>query len=116
MTRKINYEKSSGNIFKDLGFVEPELEELKAQLALQVFKAIKTHKLNQTQAAKVLGIDQPEISNLKLGKYSRFKVERLFNFLNRLNLNIDIMISKAKRGQPRQRIVEQKSNHNSSGV
>ena len=67
-------------------------------------------------SAKVLGIDQPEISNLKLGKYSRFKVERLFNFLNRLNLNIDIMISKAKRGQPRQRIVEQKSNHNSSGV
>jgi len=114
MTKNINYEKSSGNIFKDLGFVEPELEELKAQLALEIFKAIKNRKLNQTQAAYLLGIDQPEISNLKLGKYSRFKVERLLNFLNRLNLNVDIMISKARGGHPRQRIIEPKSNHDIS--
>lgn len=111
MTKKMSYEKSSGNVFKDLGLVAPELEELKAELVLQIFKAIKCRKLNQNQAAQLLGIDQPEVSNLKLGKYSRFKIERLFNFLNKLNFNIDIMISNAKNNYPRQRVIEPKSHY-----
>jgi predicted XRE-type DNA-binding protein len=105
MTNKIHYEKSSGNVFKDLGFSNPELEALKAQLALEVFRVIKQRKLTQMKAASLLGVGQPEISKLRHGKYSRFKVERLFHFLNRLHCNVDIKISTAKGPYAHQRVI-----------
>ena len=88
-------EESSGNVFKDLGLENPELEMLKAQLALSIFRIFEKKKLNQTQAAELLGVDQPEISKLKNGNFSRFRVERLFLFLNILGQDIDIKISAA---------------------
>ncbi len=103
--KKIAYELSSGSVFRDLGFPDPELEELKAQLALEVFRILKKRKLTQTRAAIVLGVEQPELSKLKHGKYSRFRVERLFHFLNRLHYNIDIRVSRARGKYAHQKVV-----------
>ena len=97
MDKKIKFTKSSGNVFKDLGFDNPELEMMKAQLALAIFRVFKKKKLNQTQAAELLGVDQPEISKLKNGNFSRFRVERLFQFLNLLGQNVDIRVSSARK-------------------
>jgi len=102
MDKKITATKSSGNVFKDLGFENPELELMKSQLALAIFRIFKKKKLNQTQAAELLGVDQPEISKLKNGNFSRFRIERLFHFLNVLGQNIDVRVSTA-RGHPHQR-------------
>jgi predicted XRE-type DNA-binding protein len=85
-------EESSGNVFADLGFEKPEEELLKAKLALQLFRILKEKKLTQVKAAKILGVDQPELSKLKNGKYSRFSVERLFGFITLLGHDIDIEI------------------------
>ena len=89
------FEKSSGNVFKDLECDNPEQELLKAQLAFCVQQAIEEKKITQSKAAKLIGVTQPDISKLKHGHYSRFTAERLFNFLNRLNYDVDIRISKA---------------------
>jgi predicted XRE-type DNA-binding protein len=51
---------SSGNVFADLGFAEPEEELTKAQLASQIRPTIKRRRLAQAAAAKVMGIDQPK--------------------------------------------------------
>lgn len=102
---KIKYEHSSGNIFKDLGLPNPELEDIKVQLAVRVFRIIKQKKLTQHQVAKLLGVDQPEISKLKNGHYFRFSLERLFYFLNRLHYNVDIKLSLARGIHTHQRIV-----------
>lgn len=102
--RKIEATKGSGNVFEDIGLKHPEVELLRAQLALEIFKILEERKLTQTQAAKILGVDQPEISKLKNGDFSRFRVERLFLFLNRLGQNVDIRISRAKRQPPHQRV------------
>ena len=55
---------SSGNVFADLGFENPEEMLLKAELVRQISLAIKEKGLNQYQAAEVLGIDQPKVSFL----------------------------------------------------
>ena len=61
---------SSGNVYADLGFDNPEEMLLKAKLVRQISVAIKEKGLNQYQAAEVLGIDQPKVSALVRGRFS----------------------------------------------
>ncbi|MEC4677779.1 MAG: helix-turn-helix transcriptional regulator, partial [Nitrospirota bacterium] len=102
---KIEFEESSGNVFEDLGFPNPEMEQLKSALSFEIFTILKKRKLTQAQAAKVLDIDQPQVSRLKNADFTRFSVERLFGFLNRLGRDVDIHINRAKDKIPRQRVV-----------
>jgi len=95
MSKKINdieIEESSGNVFADLGLPNPEECLVKADLAIQINKLIKSRKLKQKEAAKLLGLDQPKISALSRGRLSGFSVERLFKFLAILDQDIEIVI------------------------
>ena len=56
MNRKIKFEKSSGNVFKDLDLPDAEELFLKATLGLEVFQIIEERKLTQTEAANILGV------------------------------------------------------------
>lgn len=96
MKKKIRCEESSGNVFEDLGFENPEEALAKSELARQIAKLIKRKKLTQKRAAEILGIDQPKISALIRGKLRSFSLERLIRFLNELGQDVSIMISPAK--------------------
>ena len=89
MTEKITFEKSSGNVFEDLGLSDAEELFLRATLGVKVFQIIENRKLTQAEAAKILGVKQPEISRLKKGNFNHYSVERLMTFLNRLNLDVE---------------------------
>ena len=52
-------EKSSGNVFADLGLLHPEQELLKAKLTLQIYCLIKRRGIMQTEAGKILGSSSP---------------------------------------------------------
>jgi predicted XRE-type DNA-binding protein len=97
MKKNKDYTVSSGNIFKDLGVVNPEERLAKAELAYQINTLIRERSFTQQQAAKLLGVDQPKISSLFQGKLSGFSLERLFNFLNLLDQKITITITPQKR-------------------
>lgn len=107
MNEDVKFERSSGNVFEDLGIENPDQELLKAKLAFFVHEAIQEKKLTQEKAASLMGITQPDISKLKHGQYSRFTAERLFKFLNRLDYDVDITISKATDHEPRLNIAAQ---------
>ena len=94
MRDAIPIEESTGNIFTDLGFPDEEAhaELLKAQLGAEIFRILHRRKLTQTEAAKMLGVKQPEISRLKGGKFSYYSVERLMRFLDRLHCKVSIHI------------------------
>jgi predicted XRE-type DNA-binding protein len=83
---------SSGNVFADLGFENPEEMLLKAELVRQISLAIKEKGLNQYQAAELLGIDQPKISSLVRGQFRRYSIERLFKYLNVLGKDLEIVV------------------------
>jgi predicted XRE-type DNA-binding protein len=63
---------SSGNVFADLNL--PHADDLlaKAELAAKIIAEIQQRRLTQSQAATILGIDQPKVSTLKQGKLSGF--------------------------------------------
>ncbi len=83
---------SSGNVFADLNL--PQANDLlaKAELTSKIIAEIQRRRLTQSQAAVILGIDQPKVSALKQGKLSGFSIERLLRFLLLLGQNIEITV------------------------
>jgi len=88
----LRVEAGSGNVFADLGIAQPELALVKAQLVQRIRDGIAEKNLTQTQAAKLLGLDQPKVSALVRGRTSGYSTDRLFRFLNLLGQQIDITI------------------------
>ncbi len=93
MSNESDYTVGGGNVFADLGMAEPEETLVKAKLAHTIGKIIGEKGWTQTQAATVLGIDQPKVSTLVRGRLSGFSTERLFRLLNALDHNVEIMVT-----------------------
>jgi predicted XRE-type DNA-binding protein len=83
---------SSGNVFADLNL--PDADDLlaKAELAAKIIAEIQRRRLTQSQAATILGIDQPKVSALKQGRLSGFSIERLMRLLLMLGRDIEITV------------------------
>lgn len=96
MKKKVQYEESSGNIFADLGLSNPEELLAKAEAAIEISHIIKKKHLTQTQAAEILGVDQPKVSAILRGKLRSFSLERLFRFLNALGTTVIVKFCEEK--------------------
>lgn len=90
--QEITFIRSSGNVFEDLGLPNPEERLMKAKLTILIHELIRSKDLTQVQAAKILKISQPKISALLSGRFDGFSIERLFNFLNLLDQDIEILV------------------------
>lgn len=66
----------------------------KARLAMQINERIRERGIKQKEAAELLGITQPEVSNLGKGRLSGFTFDRLYRCLNALNMDVEISIKK----------------------
>jgi predicted XRE-type DNA-binding protein len=88
-----------GNVFADLRLPKPDELLAKAELALRIIQEIERRRLTQSEAAGVLGVDQPKVSALKQGKLSGFSIERLIRFLLLLGRDVEITV----KGRPRSR-------------
>ncbi|OGT99899.1 MAG: transcriptional regulator [Gemmatimonadetes bacterium GWC2_71_10] len=86
---------SSGNVFLDLGFAPQEAENLKlrADLMIELGRLIETRGLTQAQAAKLLGVTQPRVSDLVRGKISLFSVDTLIGMLGRAGLHVSLAVT-----------------------
>jgi predicted XRE-type DNA-binding protein len=92
-------EESGGNVFADLGLRDPEGLLAKAELVGRIGDIIIERKLTQAQAAQLLGVDQPKISNLLRGRIDGFSADRLFRFLNALGNDVEILVRPARPGE-----------------
>jgi predicted XRE-type DNA-binding protein len=91
-TKKIVVEDGTGNVFADLGLANPEREQLRAHLTLQIYRLIKQRGLTQTEAGDILGIKQPHVSALMRNRAGNFSVERLMDFLTALGQDVEITV------------------------
>lgn len=64
----------------------------KVRLALRINNCIKERGIKQKEAAEILGITQPEVSNLGKGRLSGFTFDRLYRCLNALDMDVEISI------------------------
>jgi predicted XRE-type DNA-binding protein len=94
---KKSVEKSSGNVFADIGLPEAEQELLKAKLTLQIRRIILSRKLTQVAAASLLGTTQPQVSGLMRLRPTALSVGRLMEFLTILGQDIEVTLKPAPR-------------------
>jgi predicted XRE-type DNA-binding protein len=87
----------SRNIFADLGLPNPEQEQLKAQLALQIYSILKASGLTQVELAKILSVQQPQVSLLMRNRPGNFSVGRLMEFLTALRQDVEITVRPSRK-------------------
>jgi predicted XRE-type DNA-binding protein len=92
MSDDLSVHDSSGNVFEDMGMPDAAERLAKAELARVVRREIRERGLTQAQAAEILGVKQPDVSDLVRGKLGRFSMERLERFLNALDLDVRIQV------------------------
>jgi predicted XRE-type DNA-binding protein len=88
-------EPSSGNVFFDIGFSEVEALhlELRTLLMFALEDVINKRGLSQREAAKLLGVTQPRISNLVKGRIDLFSLDMLVTMLARAGVRVNLSVS-----------------------
>lgn len=92
MNEEPQYTIGSGNVFADLGLPDPDARLAKAELALRISTVIAERGLTQREAAELLRIDQPKVSAIARGRLTDFSLERLLTLVNRLGMDVEIVV------------------------
>src|SRR3989338_6246186 len=92
MTIKEKVHKGSDNVFVDVGVDHPERVLARAQIMSRIAEIIRERGLTQQKAAKLLGIPQSKVSCLMNGKLSMFSLDHIFELLNALDRDVEIII------------------------
>jgi len=85
-------QRSSGNVFADIGFPRKEAAHLliRSDLMIQLTNLIDDRGLTQKQAAEALGVTQPRISNLVRGRIDLFSIDTLVEMLTHLGVAVTL--------------------------
>ena len=103
---KMKIERSSGNVFADLGRPGAEAHLLKAKLVSRIDEIIRQRGLKQVDAAKLLDLSQPDVSRLLRGNFREYSVERLLRLLLALGRDVQIVIREPRSRRQSRLLVE----------
>ena len=92
----IEFEISSGNVFRDLRLPDAEELKIKSGLAIEITRAVRRLGLTQQEAGRQMGISQAKVSSLVRGDFSNLSESKLMECLNRLGYDIEIKLKPAK--------------------
>lgn len=96
---------AGGNVFADLGFSPEEAKELKVdadqkikadlkiQLMTEITKTIKGRDLKQEEAARLMKVNRPRVSDVMTGKASKFTIDALVVMLQKLGRSVVLKIA-----------------------
>ena len=84
--------RGSGNVFRDLGHEDADVEQFKAILAAEIIKALDRQRLSVRAAHDRTGIAAADFSRIRNAELGRFTVDRLISIINRLGSRIELRI------------------------
>jgi predicted XRE-type DNA-binding protein len=89
-----SHEKSSGNVFADLGFSPAATAELmiKSTLITVIGDTIRDRGLTQVEAAALCSTDQPTLSKVLRGRMESVTIDRLAAWLTALGRTVEIHV------------------------
>ncbi|CCK04073.1 XRE family transcriptional regulator [Cronobacter sakazakii] len=100
-------ERSNGNVYDDLGLIDAEEMELKAQLAMAISDILKARGLTQQEAARLLGMTQPKLSLLLRGQFRGISETKMMACLMLLGRDISIVVGEAQQARGKMRLIYQ---------
>jgi len=92
----VEVRRSSCNVYADLGLADAEKLKIKTGLVIQIKKAIQSRGLTQHEAAKLMGITQPKVSDMMRGNFANLSERKLMDCLTRLGYDIEIKLRPTK--------------------
>lgn len=84
--------RGSGNVFRDFGDANPDLEQARAILAAKIIKTLDARKLTVRAAEAATGIAAAEFSRIRNVKLERFTLDRLIRILGKLDEDVEITL------------------------
>jgi len=102
--KSLGIEKSSGNVYEDLGFPDHVSLQVKSELVMKISDLIEASGLTQTEAAKKLGLTQPKLSSLLRGQFRGVSERRLLDCLIQLGQDVQIVVKPSPRSRPTGRL------------
>ena len=91
----VEFRRSSGNVFADLGLANAEKLKIKTGLVVEIRKAMRALGLTQQAAAKRMGVSQAKVSGMMRGNFTNLSERKLMDCLNRLGYDIEIKVRPA---------------------
>ena len=89
--------RGSGNVYRDFGYPDADVRQLKSILAAQILKIIERDKLSVREAQRRTGIAAADFSRIRKVKLERFTIDRLLTIVNKLGTRFGIPNSAQKR-------------------
>ena len=84
--------RGSRNVFADLEFANAEDHLVKAELVSELKHIVDREGWSQAEAAKVMGMAQPDVSRLLRGQFSNYSLDRIMRFLTAAGCAVDITL------------------------
>jgi len=69
--------------------------KVRSELMIKLQETLRRQKLTQVQAAKLLGVTQPRVSDLMRGKIELFSMEMLIDMLTQVGVQVKVTTWKA---------------------
>ena len=88
-----------GHVFADLGFTDAEELAARANRARAIRQLIDARALSQREAAPLVGVSQPDLSNLYRRRLDGFSIERLSRMLTALGQDVQIVVQPKPRSR-----------------
>ena len=90
-------EKSSGNVYADLGNSDAVAMLFKAQLTRSIAAIMAKRKLTQQEAASIVGLLQPKLSLILRGQFRGVSEAKLPDYLLHLGQDLQVTVQPSHR-------------------
>src|SRR5580700_7663719 len=98
-SEKLQIVRGSGNVFRDLGHKNADVEQFKATLAAEIIKTLDREGLTVRAAHAQTGFAAADFSRIRNADLGRFTVDRLMSVLNRLGSRVEVKV-RVRRAEP----------------
>lgn len=85
--------RGSGNVFKDFGRPNANVEQTRALLAAEIIRVLDKRRLSTREAEKLTGVGHSEFSRIRNARIGRFTLDRMITILEKLDEDIEVTVS-----------------------
>ena len=89
---RLEVKRGSGNVFRDLGQKNADIEQFKAILAAEIIKTLDREGLSVREAQGRTGVAAADFSRIRNADLGRFTVDRLMSIINRLGSRVEVKV------------------------
>lgn len=90
----------SGNVFRDFGRADADVEQAKALMASEIIRILDEHGWTTRKAEDETGVSHADFSRIRRARLDRFTLDRLMTVLTRLGQEVELSVSVRPRSQP----------------